>query len=141
ADLNGDGQISADDRTFIGDPTPNWSFGFSFNATWQNFDLLVFGQGVAGNQIFQGLRRLDIPTANWQSNALDRWNGEGTSNSYPRLTTSDDNKNFANPSDFHLQDGDYFRIKTFQIGYTLPGMWMERVGMQRVRVYISSNNL
>lgn len=141
ADLNGDGLISADDRTFIGDPIPNWSFGFSFNATWQNFDFLLFGQGVAGNQIFQGLRRLDIPTANWQTNALDRWHGEGTSTSYPRLTIRDDNKNFANPSDFHLQDGDYFRIKTLQIGYTLPGILMDRLGVQRLRVYVSSNNL
>lgn len=141
ADLNEDGQISAEDRTFIGDPTPNWSFGFSFNATWKDFDLLLFGQGVAGNQIFQGLRRLDIPTANWQTTVLDRWNGEGTSNSYPRLTTKDDNKNFSNPSEFHLQDGDYFRIKTLQIGYSLPEALIGRTGLQRARIYISSNNL
>jgi hypothetical protein len=141
ADLNEDGQISAEDRTFIGDPTPHWSFGFSFNATWKDFDLLLFGQGVAGNQIFQGLRRLDIPTANWQTTVLDRWNGEGTSNSYPRLTTKDDNKNFSNPSEFHLQDGDYFRIKTLQIGYSLPEALIGRTGLQRARIYISSNNL
>src|SRR5699024_6586942 len=120
-DTNGDGMISEADRTFIGNPIPTWSYGFTFTVDWNNFDLLIFGQGVAGNRIFQGLRRLDIPTANWQSMVFDRWHGEGTSNTYPRLSTKDTNKNFANPSDFHLSDGGYFRIKTMQIGYSLPG--------------------
>lgn len=141
ADLNNDGVISQEDRTFIGDPTPDWSYGITVNAGWRNFDLLVFGQGVAGNQIFQGLRRLDIPTANWQTDVLNRWTGEGTSNTYPRLSIKDPNKNNANPSDFHLQNGDYFRIKTLQIGYTLPRDLLTRAHLQMVRFYVSSNNL
>ncbi|WP_373330694.1 SusC/RagA family TonB-linked outer membrane protein [Salmonirosea aquatica] len=141
ADINNDGQITSDDRTFIGDPIPNWSFGFTANASWKNFDLLVFGQGVAGNDIFQGLRRLDIPTANWQTSVLDRWTEPGTSDTYPRLTTKDANKNFANPSDFHLERGDYFRIKSLQVGYTLPKAIAGKVGLQKARIYVSSNNL
>lgn len=141
ADLNGDGTITADDRTFIGDPTPNWSFGFTLNVAYKNFDFLVFGQGVAGNEIYQGLRRLDIPTANWQTTALNRWHGEGTSSTYPRLTTQDINRNFSNPSVFHLQRGDYFRIKTLQIGYTLPASLIDPIGLSKIRVYASSNNL
>uniref|UniRef100_UPI0035944637 SusC/RagA family TonB-linked outer membrane protein n=1 Tax=Persicitalea sp. TaxID=3100273 RepID=UPI0035944637 len=141
ADLNNDGLINSEDRTFIGDPIPNWSFGFTANASWKNFDFLVFGQGVAGNDIFQGLRRLDIPTANWQTSVLDRWTGEGTSDAYPRLTTKDANKNFANPSDFHLERGDYFRIKTMQVGYTLPSAVSSKIGLQKARIYVSSNNL
>ena len=141
ADLNNDGVINSEDRTFIGNPIPNWSFGFTANATWKNFDLLVFGQGVAGNDIFQGLRRLDIPTANWQTSVLDRWTGEGTSSTYPRLTTKDANKNFANPSDFHLERGDYFRIKTMQLGFTLPSAVSGKIGLQKARIYVSSNNL
>lgn len=141
ADLNNDGTIDADDRTFIGDPTPDWTFGLTLNAAWKGFDLLVFGQGVTGNQIFQGLRRLDIPTANWQAAALGRWTGEGTSNSFPRLTTNDSNRNFTNPSEFHLEDGDYFRIKTLQIGYSLPSAITSKVSIQKARVYVSSNNL
>lgn len=141
ADTNGDGAITNEDRTFIGDPLPNWSYGLTINASWKNFDFVVFGQGVAGNQIFQGLRRLDIPTANWQTDVYDRWHGEGTSNSYPRLTIKDANKNYANPSDFHLQNGDYFRIKTLQVGYTLPNSLLDRAKLKTVRVYVSSNNL
>lgn len=141
ADLNEDGQITEADRTFIGNPTPNWSYGFTLNLTYKAFDMVLFGQGVAGNKIFQGLRRLDIGNANWQSDALDRWTAPGDNNSYPRLVDGDPNKNFGNPSDFYLEDGSYFRIKTLQFGYTLPTAVAGKVGMKKARVYVMSENL
>lgn len=140
-DTNKDGTITDADRVFIGNPIPTWSYGFTLNAAWKDFDLLIFGQGVAGNKIFQGLRRLDIPTANWQTTVLNRWHGEGTSNTYPRLTIKDQNKNFSYPSDFHLENGAYCRIKTLQIGYSLPKTLIQKIGMQKIRIYISSHNL
>lgn len=141
ADLNDDGVINADDRTFIGDPTPTFSYGFTIAADWKGFDLMLFAQGVAGNDIYNGLRRLDIPSANWTTDALGRWNGVGTSTTYPRLVTGDPNKNFSNPSTFHLSNGAYFRIKTLQVGYTLPKTAVKKIGMQNLRIYVSSNNL
>ncbi|HKJ46869.1 MAG TPA: TonB-dependent receptor [Balneolales bacterium] len=141
ADLNGDGQITSDDRTFLGNPTPPWTFGFTASASWKQFDIKVFGQGVAGNKIFQGLRRLDILTANYTTAALGRWTGSGTSNTYPRLDDSDPNHNFTYPSSFYLSDGSYFRIKTLQLGYTIPTSLANRLGMGRTRFYISGNNL
>jgi len=141
ADLNKDGAITADDRTYIGDPTPSFAFGFTANASWRNFDLLIFGQGVAGNKIYQGLRRLDILKANYQTAALGRWTGPGTSNTYPRLSDDDPNKNFSNPTSFYLEDGAYFRIKTLQIGYTFSNSTIKKVGLQKTRVYVSANNL
>jgi TonB-dependent starch-binding outer membrane protein SusC len=141
ADLDGDGKITTADRTFIGDPTPDWSFGFTASASFKGFDLLLFGQGVAGNQIYNGLRRLDISTANWSSKAMSRWTGPGTSNDFPRLSTNDVNGNFSNPSSFYLENGDYFRIKVLQLGYTLPNQLTNRAGIQKVRVYVSANNL
>lgn len=141
ADLNGDGVINADDRTFIGDPTPDWSYGFTISAAYERFDLVLFGQGVSGNQIYNGLRRLDIPNANWTKKALNRWTGEGSSNSFPRLTNEDPNHNFSNPSAFYLEDGDYFRIKVLQVGYTLPLSLINKIQFKKVRVYVSGNNL
>ncbi|MEI6061278.1 MAG: TonB-dependent receptor [Bacteroidota bacterium] len=141
ADLNNDGKITADDRTFIGDPTPTWSYGATLNVSYKGFDLLAFGQGVAGNDVYNGLRRLDIPNANWTTEALGRWTGEGTSNTFPRLTNSDGNKNFSSPSNFYLTSGAYFRIKTLQIGYTFGKDVIGKVGLQQLRVYLSSNNL
>ncbi|MWB95705.1 SusC/RagA family TonB-linked outer membrane protein [Flavobacterium sp. GA093] len=140
-DTNGDGTITADDRTFIGSPIPKYTYGLTVNLDYKNFDLLVFGQGAAGNQIYQGLRRLDIANANYQTEALGRWTGEGSSNTYPRLTSNDTNKNFNNPSDFYLEDGDYFRIKTIQFGYSLPTDAVKKAGLSRTRIYLTGENL
>ncbi|GGZ29249.1 SusC/RagA family TonB-linked outer membrane protein [Echinicola pacifica] len=140
-DLDQDGQITETDRTFIGNPTPTWTYGLTVSLEWKNFDFLIFGQGVSGNKIFQGLRRLDIGTANWQTEVLNRWTGPGTTNDYPRVVDGDPNKNFNNPSDFYLEDGDYFRIKTMQLGYTLPKSLAAKVGMSKARIYVMSENL
>lgn len=141
ADLNGDGVITETDRTFIGNPTPKWNYGLTLNAAYKGFDVVVFGQGVAGNQIFQGLRRLDIANANWQTDALDRWTGPGTSTTFPRIVNGDPNKNFQNPSSFYLEKGDFFRLKTLQIGYSLPTSIISKVAMKKARVYVMSQNL
>ncbi|WP_129715394.1 TonB-dependent receptor [Pedobacter sp. SYP-B3415] len=140
-DTNGDGKITDLDRVFIGNPTPDWSYGLTFNAGWKGIDLTVFGQGVAGNHIFQGLRRLDVANANYQTKALGRWTGEGSSNSFPRLVNGDPNGNFTNPSDFYLEKGDYFRIKVLQLGYTFPQKISGKLGLNRLRVYGMSENL
>lgn len=140
-DINGDGKINADDRTYLGNPTPTWTYGFTVNAAWKNLDLILFGQGVAGNQIFNAIRRFDLPRANWTTAAFERWTGEGSTNSFPRLTTNDTNNNFSNSSDFFIEDGSYFRIKTLQLGYTIPAAASARVGIQKLRVYVSGNNL
>lgn len=141
ADLNGDGTISAADRTFIGDPTPHYTYGFTVTAAWRGFDISVFGQGAGGNKIFQGLRRLDIQTANYSTKALGRWTGPGSTNAYPRLVDGDPNSNFTNPSAFYLEPGAYFRIKTLQIGYTLPKDLLRKWTLQKIRIFVSGYNL
>jgi len=146
ADISGpngkpDGKITSDDRTFIGNPTPPWTFGLNASVAWQNFDFSIFGQGVYGNKIFQGLRRLDITSANYTTDALNRWTGPGTSNTYPRLSDDDPNNNFTNPSEFYLSDGSYFRIKTIQLGYSLPVTLTNNLGIQKARFYVMSHNL
>lgn len=140
-DLNGDGSITDDDKTFIGSPLPKYTYGFTINLDYKNFDLLIFTQGAIGNKIFQGLRRLDITDANYQTSALGRWTGEGSTNSYPILSSVDNNKNFSNPSDFYLEDGDYWRIKTIQVGYTLPSDVVSKAGLSKTRLYLTGENL
>ncbi|WEK34577.1 MAG: TonB-dependent receptor [Candidatus Pseudobacter hemicellulosilyticus] len=140
-DVDGNGVIDADDREYIGNPTPKWTYGFTLNLAYKGFDLTVFGQGAAGNKVYQALRRLDIITANWQTNALGRWTGEGTSTHFPRLTDADPNENFTKPSSFFLEDGGYFRMRTVQLGYTLPGTLTQKAGVSRLRIYLMAQNL
>jgi len=140
-DVNGDGTITDDDRTFLGTPLPKYTFGLTVNFDYKAFDLLVFTQGVVGNKIFQGLRRLDVANANHQTSVLSRWTGEGTTNSYPRLSNDDPNGNFSKFSDFYLEDGDFLRFKTVQLGYTLPSEIISKIGAQKMRVYVTGENL
>ncbi len=140
-DLNGDGLISDSDREIIGDPTPDFTYGLTFNASFRGFDFMVLGQGIAGNQIFNAIRRFDLPTSNYTTDILNRWTGEGTSNITPRLTLQDDNKNYSRVSSLFIEDGSYFRIKTMQIGYNLPLSTVQKIGLNKIRFYIMANNL
>jgi TonB-linked SusC/RagA family outer membrane protein len=143
ADLNGDGRITDGDldKTFLGSNIPKYTFGFTINMDFRGFDFMAFAQGVAGNKIFQGLRRLDIISANYSSRAMSRWHGEGTSTDFPRLSNTDPNRNFSRMSDFYLEDGDYLRLKVLQIGYTLPANVFKKIGASRLRVYVTAENL
>jgi len=141
ADLNGDGAITVADRTYLGSSLPTYTYGLTFNASYKNFDLLVFGAGAGGNKIFQGLHRLDIANANYTTAALGRWTGPGTSNTYPRLVDGDPNHNFTYNSDFYLESGNYFRIKTVQVGYTFPKSLVSKVSLQKARIYFNGENL
>jgi TonB-dependent starch-binding outer membrane protein SusC len=140
-DINGNGIIDADDRTKIGDPTPSVTYGFNLTVAYSGFDILLFGQGVSGNDIFKATRRFDLQMANMTADALGRWTGEGTSTTYPRLIMGDPNQNFSRSSDFYVESGAYFKIKTLQIGYTVPLSVMQKVGLTKFRVYVSGNNL
>lgn len=140
-DTDGNGSINDDDKQFLGSNIPKYTFGLTLNFDYKNFDFMAFAQGAAGNQIFQGLRRLDVGNANYQTEAMSRWIGEGTSNDYPRLTNNDTNGNFGKMSDFYLEDGDYVRLKLVQFGYTLPTTTVSQIGASKVRFYLTGENL
>lgn len=141
ADSNGDGVIDDLDKVNLGSSIPKYNFGATLNLSYKNWDFMVFGQGAAGNKIFQGLRRLDMLDANYQTKILDRWTGEGTTNENPRLTRADANKNYSRLSDWYLQKGDYFRIKLIQLGYTLPQDVTQNFGVNKLRFYVTAENL
>jgi TonB-linked SusC/RagA family outer membrane protein len=140
-DTDGDGTVTEKDKQFLGSSIPKYTFGLTLNAAYKGFDIMIFGQGAAGNKIFQGLRRLDIEYSNYQSTAMSRWTGEGTSNDYPRLTANDANGNFGSMSNFYLEKGDYFRLKQVQLGYTINSELLKKIDISRLRVYVQSENL
>ncbi|BEV02947.1 TonB-dependent receptor [Chryseobacterium gambrini] len=141
ADTNGDGVITDADKVNLGNSVPKFTFGMTVNLNYKNWDLMVFAQGQAGNKIFQGLRRLDLLNANYQTAILDRWTGEGTSNTTPRVTVNDTNHNYTWMSNYYLQKGDYVRIKLVQLGYTLPQSAMQNFGVNKLRLYVTGENL
>lgn len=140
-DVNGDGVIDEKDRTVIGNPTPDFVYGLNISLKFKGFDLLIFGQGVQGNDIYNATRRYDLPTANMNAAALGRWTGEGSSLQYPRLTFMDVNNNYARSSDFYVEDGSYFRLKNLQLGYRLPDRLMKQIHMAGMRIYYSGSNI
>jgi TonB-dependent starch-binding outer membrane protein SusC len=139
-DVNGDGRIDANDRTMIGNPTPKWTFGFNSTLEYGQFDLDMLWIGTYGNDIFNGMQRRDLRYTNRTVHALDRWTGEGTSNTVPRYTWVDTNNN-DRISDLYIEDGSFLRLKNIQIGYTIPRAVLNRIQANTWRVYISAENL
>ncbi len=136
-DLNGDGKISADDKTNIGDPTPHHVFGFRLACNYRNLDLSVTTNGVAGNKIVQSYRDPG-QYGNWTSDILTRWHGEGTSNTMPRLTQN--GLNWAEFSDLYVHDGSYLRVSNVTLGYDFAKV-MKWKNLSQFRLYVSGENL
>lgn len=139
--VDGNDVIDAGDKKNLGSSLPKYTFGFTINLDYKGFDFMAFAQGAAGNKIFQGLRRLDVLNANYQTDALSRWTGPGTSNEYPRLTNDDTNGNFGNMSNFYLEDGDYLRLKVVSVGYSLPSKLVTKIQASKVRFFVTGENL
>ncbi len=139
-DLNDDDAITDDDKTKIGKGMPDWTYGFTVGAEWKQFDFNMFWQGSLGNDIFDFSQRGDIPAMNRPSWILDRWTGEGTSNSIPRITNLNNNRNWRS-SDLYIKDGSYARLKNIQLGYSLPKALLQKASISRLRVFVSAENL
>jgi len=139
-DYNQDGVIDDLDRTKIGKGMPDWTFGLTIGADYKNFDFNAFFQGSLGNDIYDFSQRGDIPAMNRPSWILDRWHGEGTSNKIPRVTRENPNGNWRS-SDLYVKDGSFVRLKSIQLGYTLPTSILRKAYIQKFRVYVSAENL
>lgn len=137
---NGDDKIDASDKTSIGKPNPDFTFGFSLSGSYKAFDFSVMANGVAGNQIVQSYRNQAGAYGNYTSAILDRWHGEGSSNTVPRVT--EDNRNFTQFSDLYVQDGDFLRISTVTLGFDLAKMKQSKPFFaSQFRLYFSVLNL
>lgn len=139
-DLDGNDTINAKDQTIIGNPWPKATFGLTGNVTFKGFDLRIQLQGTYGNDIYEAFK-FRTEAANFYSytkNVWDnRWTGPGTSNSQPRLTTSDPNNNMRS-SDFYVENGSYLRARNIQMGYRLPASTLKF--LRSARVYVSVQN-
>jgi TonB-linked SusC/RagA family outer membrane protein len=144
ADLDGNGSIDGNDRYFAGSAYPDFTYGVSFNAAYKNFDINIFAQGVAGNELFNAVKRTTFsasgPSYNKLSGILDAWSPENPGGKVPIISTSDANGNF-NASDFYVEDGSYVRLRNLTIGYTVPKAFSDRLKTNGIRFYVTANNL
>lgn len=139
-DVDGDGEITTADRTQIGNPTPDFTYGVSFNVGYKNFDLSVDMMGVQGNEIYRTWNIYEWSQFNYLESRMNRWHGEGTSNSEPILdrTRAINGKDY--PSEYFIEDGSFFRIRNIQLGYTFGSDMLKKLRMKSLRVYINAQN-
>ena len=141
--VNGDDVINDFDRTVIGNPQPDFIFGFNNQFGYKNFDLSIFFQGSYGNDIWNGVRVSHEgmeSTYNQFTSTLNRWNGEGSSNTMPRAIYADPNRN-NRASTRWVEDGSYLRLKNLTFGYRFTQDWLKKIGAKSLRLYLSFDNL
>ena len=139
ADADGDRAITPADRVILGSPMPDWNYGINFTMGYKGFDLLLQGQGVAGNYIYTQRRTGRFTVLNYESNRLNAWTAAGTSNVEPILDNARaNNYNFSN---YFLEPGDYFRLRTAQVGYNLDKKLLSKMSVKGLRLYVSGQNI
>ena len=138
-DLNGDGKITAEDQTQIGDPFPDFTMGWNLNIEYKNFDFNAFTYASVGNDIYRAYER-NANYSNKYRSVLARWTGPGTTNDArnPRYTFSDVNSNIR-VSDRYVEDGSFIKIKNIQLGYTFPASVTRKL-FSKLRVYVQVKN-
>lgn len=138
-DVNGDGRITDADRTKIGNPTPDFTYGFSLNLQYKNFDLTADFQGVSGNEIFNTGFLNAFAQYNYNTKRLGRWHGEGTSNWEPLIESSRSLQKLN--SSYYVEDGSYLRLKNIQLGYNFSKTLLRKIHLKALRVYFNIDNL
>ena len=139
ADVNGDGEITPEDRTMIGNPTPKVTYGFSLGVDYKNWSLGIDMMGQGGNKIFRTWDNYNFAQFNYLEQRLDRWHGEGTSNTQPLLNTKHSINNLN--SDYYIEDGKFFRIRNEQLAYTFDKSLIAKIRLQALKVYVNIQNL
>lgn len=140
-DVNGDGKITVDDKTMIGDPNPDFNLGFSINVAYKGFDLAINGYGAFGQQVAKSYRQFsDHPDNNYCTDVFTKyWTGEGSTNRYPRFSDGK-NVNMSEISRVWVEDADYLKVQNITLGYDFNRIFKwKNVG--KIRAYVSAQNM
>ena len=146
-DLTGDGKITEADQTWIYNPVPDFTYGFNIYLEYKNFDFTAFFQGVQGVDIISDLKKetdiwagLNVGFLNKGKRLLDAWSTSNPDSNVPALSLSDNN-NEKRVSSYWVENGSYLKLRTIQFGYNFPGTIASKLAMQRLRMYVSAQNL
>ena len=146
ADLDGNGVINSDDQTWIYNPVPDFSFGLNIELGYKNFDFSMFWQGVYGQDVYNNQKfqtdffSLTDPGSNKGSRMMDAWTADNTGSSIPALTTSNTGDE-GRASSYFVENGSYCKLRSLQLGYSVPEKLLKKVKMSNARAYVSGNNL
>ncbi len=146
ADIDGDGAITPADRTFIGNPIPDFSYGLNLSFSWRNFDLTAFLYGESGQEIFnynkwwvdfwpsfQGQKSTDL--------LLRSWTPERPGATVPKASNKSNFSTNTQASSYFIEDGSYLRLRNLQLGYNVPANLLSNIGLTTARVYLQGVNL
>ena len=149
-DLNGDGRITEEDQDWIYDPTPDFTWGLNIYLQYKDWDLTMFWQGVQGVDVdcrgyksqtdFWANSAINVPYLNKGVRLLDAWTPANPNSNIPALTTSDTN-NEGRVSSYYIENGAYAKLRTIQIGYNMPKQVVNKLHLDRIRLYASAQNL
>lgn len=137
-DVNGDGVVNASDRTYIGDPNPDFTYGMTNVFSYKNFDLSILIQGSYGNDIFNASRMETegmYDGKNQSTRVLDRWRRPGMITSIPKANYD------MKISSYFIEDGSFLRIKDVTLSYSVPSLKMKKLGITRLQPYFTASNL
>ena len=149
-DLDGDGVITEADQDWIYNPTPDFTWGLNVYLQYKDFDFTMFWQGVQGVDVdcrgfksqtdFWANSNINVPYLNKGVRTLDAWSPANPGSDIPALTTADNN-NEGRVSSYYIENGSYAKLRTVQLGYNLPKSFTEKIRLERLRLYISAQNL
>jgi TonB-linked SusC/RagA family outer membrane protein len=146
-DLDGDGYITEKDQDWIYDPTPDFTYGLNVYLQYKDFDFSMFWQGSQGADVISDLKKetdlwsgLNIGFLNKGQRLLDAWSTTNTGSSIPALTRTDSN-NEKRVSSYYVENGSYLKLRNIQLGYNLPSKITRKIKMEKLRFYISAQNL
>ena len=137
-DVNGDGELNDQDKTFIGSWIPNFVYGFNFNIGYKGLNISADFAGQSGNSIYNGKQAIRFSTLNFEDRFLDRWTGEGTSNTDPRASLSGIN---YQPSDYFVEDASFLKLRTLTVNYQLPQALLENINFNSASIFFRGTNL
>lgn len=145
-DIDGNGIVNADDRTWIFNPVPDFAWGFNAMLTYKNFDLTMFFQGLIGVDVYNDQKfqtdfySLTDAGSNKGNRMLGAWNMGNTGSDIPALTTNNTGDE-GRASSYFVEHGSWMKMRTLQLGYNLPKPMLSRLKMSSARVYVSGENL
>jgi hypothetical protein len=137
-DTNGDGVLNGDDRVYLGSPIPTMTYSFTAGAEWNGFDVSADVVGASGHKVYNAKETFRFAVYNWEQHIADRWTVENPSLTEPRISNGGPNYRV---SDRFLQDGNFVRLRSVTLGYTLPKTLLEKANVTRLRVYVTGTNV